>query len=115
MSKAAKKQATNARKSIPAKPTAASRHDPSARGKSRLPKAGSKTDGGIAARPDTKIATVVDMLRSERGATLDQMMRATGWQRHSVRGAISGSIKRKLKLAVRSEIVDGERYYRVTK
>jgi hypothetical protein len=41
------------------------------------------------------------------------MMAATGWQAHSVRGAISGSIKKALGLAVVSEKIDGARTYRI--
>ena len=40
-------------------------------------------------------------------------MAATGWQAHSVRGAISGAIKKKLGLTVSSELVEGTRTYRV--
>jgi hypothetical protein len=41
-------------------------------------------------------------------------MEATGWQAHSVRGAISGALKKKLKLKVASEVVEGRgRVYRI--
>ena len=53
-----------------------------------------------------KIATVAAMLRSHKGATIDQLMTATGWQAHSVRGAISGAIKKKLGLNVTSEKIE---------
>ena len=112
MSKTAKKQGANAPKSIPTK-SSGNRRNSAAQRKGSAPRAISKSDAGPAARSETKIGTVVALLRAEQGATLDQLMKATGWQRHSVRGAIAGSIKRKLKLAVRSDIVDGERVYRV--
>ena len=49
-----------------------------------------------------------------RRRTVDQIMEATGWQRHSVRGAIAGALKKKLGLAVTSEKVeDRGRVYRV--
>ena len=54
------------------------------------------------------------MLRRSEGATVDQIMDATGWQRHSVRGAFAGALKKKLGLAVTSEKVeDRGRVYRV--
>ena len=66
------------------------------------------------ARTGTKQALVVEMLRRSEGATVDQIMEATGWQRHSVRGAIAGALKKKLGLAVTSEKVeDRGRVYRV--
>ena len=57
---------------------------------------------------------MIEMLRRSEGATVDQIMDATGWQRHSVRGAIAGALKKKLGLAVTSEKVeDRGRVYRV--
>lgn len=65
-------------------------------------------------RPPTgKIATLVELLRRPDGATIETMMQATGWQAHSVRGAISGSIKKTLGLEVISEKVDSVRVYRI--
>ena len=61
----------------------------------------------------SKLANVIAMLRTGDGAGIDQIMRATGWQRHTVRGVISGAIKRKLGLAVDSELRDGTRTYRI--
>ena len=70
--------------------------------------------GPVKQRTGTKQALVVEMLRRSEGATVDQIMDATGWQRHSVRGAIAGAIKKKLGLAVTSEKVeDRGRVYRV--
>ena len=65
-------------------------------------------------RQGTKQAVLIDMLRREEGATIGQVAEATGWQRHTVRGAISGALKKKLGLAVTSEKIDGgERVYRI--
>ena len=65
-------------------------------------------------RAGTKQALVVEMLRRSEGATVDQIMEATGWQRHSVRGAFAGALKKKLGLAIASEKVeDRGRVYRV--
>jgi hypothetical protein len=44
-------------------------------------------------RSGTKLAAVVDLLRRKRGATIEEITSATGWQAHSVRGALSGVIK----------------------
>lgn len=65
------------------------------------------------AAPKGKIGAVVVLLKRPEGATLDEMMRATGWQAHSVRGAISGSIKKAMGLGVVSEKIDGVRVYRI--
>lgn len=63
----------------------------------------------------SKIDIVLQMLRAKRGASIAQLANATGWQHHSVRGAISGIIKKKLRLKVSSDRVDGVRYYRIGK
>ena len=60
-----------------------------------------------------KIAILVNLLQQPGGTTIEAMMAATGWQAHSVRGAISGSIKKALGIAVISEKIDGARTYRI--
>ena len=70
--------------------------------------------GAAKARTGTKQALMIEMLRRPEGATVDQIMDATGWQRHTVRGAFAGALKKKLRLAVTSEKVEGgARVYRV--
>lgn len=64
-------------------------------------------------RAESKIQKLVTLLRGANGATLEEMMSTTGWQPHSVRGALSGTIKRKLGLTLVSEIREGVRVYRV--
>ncbi len=65
-------------------------------------------------RPDSKQALLVELLRRKEGATIAQAVKATGWQPHSVRGAISGTLKKKLGLAVTSDKVEGRgRVYRI--
>ncbi len=62
----------------------------------------------------TKQALMIDLLKRKKGATNEAIDAATGWQPHSVRGAISGALKKKLGLAVTSERVgDGSRVYRI--
>jgi hypothetical protein len=69
---------------------------------------------GIPVRPGTKLALLVMALRRPQGATSRQLMVATGWQTHTVRGAISGMLRKKLSLNVVLARNDtGERVYRV--
>ena len=79
--------------------------------------AGSRPKGQVAApavRQGTKQALLVDLLKSRSGATIDEAVAATGWQAHSVRGAISGTLKKKLGLAVTSEPIEKRgRVYRI--
>lgn len=58
-------------------------------------------------KPGTKQALLVDLLSKPKGVTIDEMVGSTGWQRHSVRGAISGTIKKRLGLTVVSKEVKG--------
>jgi len=65
-------------------------------------------------RKGTKQETLIEMLRAEGGATIDEIVAATGWQPHTVRGAMSGALKKKLGLTITSEKVDGRgRCYRI--
>ena len=66
-----------------------------------------------AKEPKGKIAAVIVLLRRPQGASLDHLMAATGWQAHSVRGAISGAIKKERGLPVTSQKTDGSRVYRI--
>ena len=62
----------------------------------------------------TKAEIVLKMLRSSKGATIRSLADATGWQMHSVRGFLSGTVKKKLGLKLVGEIgKDGARRYRV--
>jgi hypothetical protein len=68
---------------------------------------------GIPVRPGTKLAALVVALRRPQGATNLQLMLATGWQPHSVRGAIS-ALRRRLGLnVVLTRNVVGDRVYRI--
>jgi hypothetical protein len=64
--------------------------------------------------PKGKIGVLIALLRRPEGATVEAMMAATEWQAHSVRGALSGSVKKGLGLTVGSEKTDGVRVYRIT-
>ena len=62
----------------------------------------------------TKLGRLEGMLRRPEGATIGQIAKALDWQQHSVRGAISGSLKKKQGLTIVAEkIADGERVYRI--
>jgi len=64
--------------------------------------------------PGTKLAALVMALRRPQGATRLQLLLATGWQPHTVRGAISGMLRKKLGLnVVLAHNDSGERVYRV--
>jgi len=65
-------------------------------------------------RAGTKQAFLLDLLKRQTGATIAEISDATGWQAHSVRGVISGAVKKKLGLEVTSEVEEGRgRVYRV--
>jgi hypothetical protein len=53
-------------------------------------------------RAGTKQAQMIEMLRRPEGATVEQIAAATGWQHHTIRGAISGALKKKLGLTVKA-------------
>jgi hypothetical protein len=66
------------------------------------------------ARDGSKTSKVLDLLKRPGGATSTELMKATGWQPHSVRGFLSGIVGKKLGLAVTSiKGEDGERRYSV--
>ncbi|RDD69942.1 DUF3489 domain-containing protein [Paracoccus versutus] len=58
-------------------------------------------------RKGTKQETLIEMLRAEGGATIDEIVEATGWQPHTVRGAMSGALKKKLGLTISSVKIEG--------
>jgi len=71
-----------------------------------------KTESG--ARHGSKTEQVLELLKRPEGATLQNLMKATGWQAHSVRGFISGTIGKKTGLTVVSNKTEsGERRYSI--
>lgn len=97
MTKPAKKRAS---KTTAAQPTTAK--------SSQLTSIDKKTN-----EADSKQARVIEMLRSPKGTTIAAMMKETDWQQRSVRGFLAGVVRKKLKLKLDSEKVDGSRIYRI--
>ena len=86
------------------RPAAVKKPDLQRRGKTTIGSA-----GGV-----SKQDAVLQLLRQKQGTSIAEMMAATGWQAHSVRGFLSGTVKTKMKLAVASEKEkSGERRYRI--
>jgi hypothetical protein len=65
------------------------------------------------AEAGSKQSRVIAMLQSPAGATIAAMMEATGWQPHSMRGFLAGVVRKRLKLNLASNKVDGGRVYRI--
>ena len=78
--------------------------------KPKQKKAGAKAtsaNSASEARAGTKLSAVVALLKRKGGATIPDIAAATGWQTHSVRGAISGALKKKMGLSIVSAPEDG--------
>src|SRR5579862_7081260 len=89
----------------------------------KAPKGAAKAKGGkkpaaaakpAGARDGSKTATILDLLKRPGGVTAKELMKATGWQPHSVRGFLSGTVGKKMGLTVAStKSEDGERSYSI--
>jgi hypothetical protein len=65
-------------------------------------------------RGSTKQEAVLGMLRQPKGATIDAIIKATGWQQHSVRGFFAGVVRKRLNLKLCSKKIDNNRVYQIT-
>ena len=65
------------------------------------------------ADPGSKQSRIIAMLQSPAGATIAAIMKATGWQQHSVRGFLASVVHNRLKLKLGSKKVDGVRVYQI--
>ena len=80
-------------------------------GKNRKPK---KTKPAIQVREGSKTAEIIELLQRRTGVTLQELMTATGWQAHSVRGFLSAAVGKKMGLHLdSSKREDGQRVYRI--
>jgi hypothetical protein len=111
--KATKKARAGARRApvAPAKPKAGKKATPA----KKVPKGAKKAKAAKPeARNGSKSAQILDLLKRPGGATSKELMKVTGWQPHSVRGFLSGTVGKKMGLTVVStKGEDGERTYSV--
>jgi hypothetical protein len=97
-------------------PTPAQQVAPVAPKKTKAAKGATAKDATSTARGGSKKAIVLELIRRPDGASLKEIADATQWQAHSIRGFISGSLGKKMGLAVESFKRDtGERAYRITR
>jgi hypothetical protein len=102
-----KQPRTAAAKPAAKQETAASNRKPAPSGGKRAPKA------QPASRSQSKQDRVVALLRRPEGVTVTAVMKATGWQKHSVHGFFAGVVRKKLGLNLVSAETDGKRVYRI--
>lgn len=97
-------------------PKSAKRHPKGRKPPSRISKRATavrKTARPAEVASQTKQSRAIAMLRSDSGATISDLMEATGWQQHSVRGFLAGVVRKRLGLKLASSKVDGCRIYRI--
>jgi Protein of unknown function (DUF3489) len=103
----AKKKGKPGKKATPAKKAPKTATKP----KSARPEKAPKEKG---AREGSKTNTILDLLKRPGGVTAKELIKSTGWQPHSVRGFLSGTVGKKMRLTVTStKGEDGERSYSI--
>ena len=112
--------AKRARNVAPAKAKSGKKASPAKKAPKGAKKAGAARGSSKAAnkekgvRQGSKTETILELLKRPGGATAKELMKATGWQPHSVRGFISGTVTKKLGLEVESfKTEDGVRTYKI--
>ena len=81
--------------------------------KTRPKAANAKKAAQPKSRANSKQAYMIALLSRPQGSTIPAIMKATGWQQHSVRGFFAGVVRKKLGLTIESEKTDGGRVYRI--
>lgn len=108
------KAKTEATPIAPQTPDFAPEEAPAKQKASRAKKAPTAAPEAKGARDGSKTATVLELLKRSGGVTAKELMAATGWQPHSVRGFISGTVGKKMGLTVASaKSESGERTYTI--
>jgi hypothetical protein len=98
-----------------AKARVAKRRAPVAPPKGKPARKATRAKKAATARHGSKTAKILDLLKRPGGVTLKDLIKATGWQAHSVRGFLSGTIGKKMGTPVESsKRADGERAYRIS-
>jgi hypothetical protein len=106
----APKKGKSGKKASPAKK--AHKAAPKATSKPKVARLKAASEKGV--REGSKTETILSLMKRSGGATLKEIMEATSWQPHSVRGFISGTLGKKMGLTVEStKAEDGERTYSI--
>ncbi len=111
MARKAQKTAAKAAPKAPARniaPKAAKKHQPPQQTSPKASRQARRTS-------NSKSAAILAALQRDRGATVEDLMALTGWQAHSVRGFLSGTVRKKLALDVVTDGKGTARTYRITK
>lgn len=99
---------------VPADASVQAEAEPPAKGKRRPKRAATTSaDGERTTREGTKQALLIELLRRPDGATIEEIVTATGWQSHTVRGAMSGALKKKGLSIVSEKVKGAKRVYRI--
>jgi hypothetical protein len=108
-------QAKGAPAAAPKKARGAKRRAHAAPSKAKPARKATRANKAATARRGSKTAKILDLLKRPGGVTLKELVKATGWQPHSVRGFLSGTIGKKRGTPVESfKSGDGERAYRIS-
>jgi Protein of unknown function (DUF3489) len=96
------------RKAVPNAAVGPAKPKEAASAKARVVNVATANETAPASPKSTKQDQVLTMLSRAGGVTIDEIMKATGWQRHGVRGFFAGTVRKKLGYELTSEKLDGE-------